>query len=96
MSNGNSGNRVIDKYGNMSTLPDHLRLVKKEPWWEYAIDELSQGSLLGGDPRWAIAGMIAMSLCSTVQDSVGAYETKEADKKKQIEEARRIEEPSRQ
>jgi len=84
---GHTGFYPLDRYCNLSTLPKQLKATREQPWWNYAITQLSQDSALGESPLTAIALMMGMTLFSTIQDGISLHDAaakkEEEEKEKQ-------------
>ena len=95
MANGKTGNRIIDRYFNMTRLGTNLQKMKSQPWWQHVITEMTQDSLLGGRPGWALLAMLGMTACVTVQEGMDEYDSMELLRRQELERARiqRLETP---
>jgi hypothetical protein len=88
MANGKTGNRVIDRYLNMSRLGPNLTKMKSQTWWKLALEEITGDSVLGGRPGWALLAMLGMTGCITVQEGIDEYDAMEALRKQELERVR--------
>lgn len=64
--------------------------MRNKPYWEYAIEEASQSSAIGGSPGWAITYMLFMCFCTSISEGIGEYNAKEKEKKDKADEDARM------
>jgi uncharacterized protein (DUF2164 family) len=89
---GNTGVYYLDRYANLRSFAGRLREAKGNPWWEYALQQLSTGAGFGMSPGYAIASMIGMALIGAAQDGTNEYkikQTREEERAREEREARK-------
>ena len=85
MANGKTGNRIVDRYFNMSRLGPNITKMKAQTWWKLALEEITSDSVLGGRPGWAIIAMLGMTGVMAAQEGMDDFDATEVLRRQQLD-----------